>query len=339
MFKGTLKNPFVDKTGVASGSIFIFDQRKSSRNNKYNPHASGYVLSAGSGSFTAQIDHLRQGVSVINDFFKVKSVLPTFDFGDPDSRMMASGSKSGAPTSGIEEKFIIGQTKQYRTEGPFIDKANLEKIGATEGLFAFAQGSIPTSSFYKLDYPIVQPTKRYHISDLLNGTIDTFNRTYAAYTPKILSRSLAPIDRDPNGGISADIMGGNLAYKKGSDQISNLIPLQMQSTSSAPFIDSLEKMGGIKFPDRQHSIGKTSKLPDQYVPVPFDDSKFANRMFSEKSLEDLDSDFFFTVVENISGSSDRMVPEGFKSAATGFIFTNNGINLDSVAFGGMKRDA
>ena len=84
MFKGTLKNPFVDKAGTSSGSFFIFDQRKSSRNNKYNPHASGYVLSEGSGSFTAQIDHLRQGVSVINDFFKVKSVLPTFDFGDPD---------------------------------------------------------------------------------------------------------------------------------------------------------------------------------------------------------------------------------------------------------------
>ena len=62
-------------------------------------------------------------------------------------------------------------------------------------------------------------------------------------------------------------------------------------------------------------------------------------MFSEKSLEDLDSDFFFTVVENVSGSSDRMIPEGFKSARTGFIFTNNGINLDSIAFGGMKRDA
>ena len=46
-------------------------------------------------------------IFIINDFFKVKSVLPTFDFGEPDSRMLASGSKSGAPTSGIEEKFVI----------------------------------------------------------------------------------------------------------------------------------------------------------------------------------------------------------------------------------------
>jgi len=337
VFKGTLKNPFVDKTGASSGSIFIFDQRKSSRSSKYNPHASGYVLSQGSGSFTAQIDHLRQGISVTNDLHKVRSVLPTFDFGVPE--IVSSGSKSSQPTSGIEEKFIIGQTKTYRTEGPFIDKANLEKIGATEGLYSFIEGKIPTSSFYKLDYAIIQTNKRYHISDLLNGTIDTFDRIYKAYTPKIYSRSLGPIERDPYAGIRGDIMGGNPAYKKGSDQILPMIPLQMQATSSAPFTDSLSKMGAIKFPDRKHAIAKTSKLDKQYIPVPFDDSKFASRMFTGKSLENLPDDFFFKVVDNISGSSDRMIPEGFKSARTGFIFTNNGINLDSIAFGGTKRDA
>lgn len=339
MFKGTLKNPFLDSLASSSGSIFVFDQRKSSKNNKYNPHASGYVLSQGSGSFTTEIDHLRQGVSVINDFFKVRSVLPTFDFGQPDSRMLPSGSKSSTPTSGIEEKFIIGHTKIYRTEGPFIDKENLEKIGATGGLLSFVQGKIPTSSFYKLDYPVIQTNKKYHIGDLLNGTIDTFNRTYAAYIPKILSRSLAPIERDPDIKVSGDIMGGNLSYRKGGDQVLPLIPLQMESTSSAPFVDKLTKMGAIKIPDRQHAIAKTSKFSSQYTPVPFDDSKFSSRMFTEKSLENLDNDFFFAIVENISGSSDRMIPEGFKSSRTGFIFTNNGINLDSIAFGGMKRDA
>jgi len=44
-------------------------------------------------------------------------------------------------------------------------------------------------------------------------------------------------------------------------------------------------------------------------------------------------------VDNISGSSDRMIPEGFKSARTGFIFTNNGLNVDSIAFGGLRNDA
>lgn len=337
MFKGTLKNPFVDRVTTSSGSIFIFDQRKSPRSNKYNPHSAGYVLSQGSGSFTAEIDHLRQGVSVINDLYKARSVLPTFDFGVPE--IVASGSRSSQPTSGIEEKFAIGQTKTYRTEGPFIDKVNLENIGATEGLLAFAQGKISTASFYTLDYAIIQPDKRYHIGDLLNGTIDTFDRTYKAYTPKILSRSLAPIERDPYAGISGDIMGGNPAYKKGTDQILPVIPLQMQATSSAPFLDRLAKMGGIKIPDRQHAIGKTSKLRKQYEPVPFDDSKFASRMFTEKSLVNLSNDFFFAIVENVSGSTERMIPEGFKSSRTGFIFTNNGVNLDSIAFGGMKRDA
>ena len=337
MFKGTLKNPFIDKVAPSSGSIVVFDQRKSSRSDKYNPHSSGYVLSQGSGSFTSEIDHLRQGVSVINDLYKVRSVLPTFDFGVP--AIVSSGSKSAQPTSGIEEKFAIGQTKTYRTEGPFIDKGNLENIGATEGLLAFAQGKIPTSSFYKLDYAIIQPDKRYHIGNLLNGTIDTFDRTYKAYTPKILSRSLSPIERDPYAGISGDIMAGNPAYKKGTDQILPVIPMQMQATSSAPFLDRMSKMGGIKIPDRQHAIAKTSKFRKQYEPVPFDDSRFASKMFTEKSLENLSNDFFFAIVANNSGSTDRMIPVGFKSARTGFIFTNDGVNLDSIAFGGMKRDA
>ena len=62
-------------------------------------------------------------------------------------------------------------------------------------------------------------------------------------------------------------------------------------------------------------------------------------MFTEKSLVNLSNDFFFAIVENVSGSTERMIPEGFKSSRTGFIFTNNGVNLDSIAFGGMKRDA
>ena len=346
MLKDQLKNPFVDRVDAQSGSIFTFEKRFAAKNDKYNPHSSNYIFSQGSGSFTAQIDPFRQGVSVINEKLKIRALLPTFDTED----LPASGSRDKLSiTSGIEEKLIIGQTKFHRSEGPFNDKVNLEKIGETEGLLAFAKGNIPTSSFVTLDYPIIQAGKKYHIGNLLNGIIDTFDRTYDAATVKIYSRSLSPIEDDPYSGIKADIMEGNSSYKRGSDNILPLIPLTGPVTSSSPFVDRGTRMsqsgiiatvsGSIRIPDSRHSKGKQLKFNDQFKPQAFDDSKFASRIFTNNDLKNLSDDFFYTVVENISGSSAKMIPEGFKSATSGFIFNNNGLNIDSIAYGGMKRDA
>ena len=64
-------------------------------------------------------------------------------------------------------------------------------------------------------------------------------------------------------------------------------------------------------------------------------------MFTKAQINslNLDADFKTALLNNVSGSTEDLIPDGFKSARTGFIFTNNGLNVDSIAFGGLRRDA
>ncbi len=89
-------------------------KRSAVLNQKYNPHSDAYIVGEGSGSFTAQIDPFRQGVSVINDQLRAKTTLPTAD------------------SAVLELNF--GDSPGYLENGPFHDKPNYEAIGATEGL-------------------------------------------------------------------------------------------------------------------------------------------------------------------------------------------------------------
>ena len=73
--------------------------------------------------------------------------------------------------------------------------------------------------------------------------------------------------------------------------------------------------------------------------VPFNEDKFRTEQYLEEDLVLADPELKSTVISNLTGSTDRFIPAGFKSATTGFIFTNDGLNVDSLAFGGMNRDA
>jgi len=345
--KDTARFQYVAKESQMTGSHAEFPVRTALSNQQYNPHSDAYVIGEGSGSFTAQIDPYRQGVSVLTDTQRAMCALPTFD---PNN-------------AGVDQEYIFGMSNLSDFSWPYIDKPNMENIGASEGLFAFAQGSIPTSSFVTLEYEVIQTDKRYILSDLFNGTAEAFPRILKGFLPKLFSRSLNPLGDDATPGIKAHIMQGNEAYKKGTSLIKPLIPMQVFGTS--PFVDrggkaAISPSGNgagltgiiagtgsgsmpalVTTPDRRHGLGKVIAFESVYGPEPFDEASFDSRMFTKAQINslNLDDDFKFTLLSNISGSTENMIPEGFKSARTGFIFTNNGLNVDSIAFGGLRRDA
>ena len=315
-----------------------FSGGQDGRDQKYNPHAKEYVIGGGSGSFTAQIDPYRQGVSILTDNQRAQAALPTFD----------------PKNTGIEEKYIFGQSTLSEFAWPFIEKPNMENIGATEGLFAFAQGSIATSSFVDLEYEVIQADKRYILGNILNGTAEALSSVRSAFDSKIFSRSLDPIGSDTRTGIKADIMEGNSFYMKGTSTVKPLIPMTVFGNS--PFVDgcgvagigitgnptSMSLASGTVFaPNRRHALGEKLYFNETYGPVPFDETDFESRMFTKAQINslNLDADFKTALLNNVSGSTEDLIPDGFKSARTGFIFTNNGLNVDSIAFGGLRRDA
>ena len=65
-------------------------------------------------------------------------------------------------------------TKTVDTSGPFVDKPNMENIGATEGLFALADGKLNMGAFSGIEatQPIIQADKRYYVSNLFNARGD-----------------------------------------------------------------------------------------------------------------------------------------------------------------------
>jgi hypothetical protein len=327
--KDTKKFQYVDRSAQLPGSHAEFPIRIGPANQKYNPHSSTYVVGEGSGSFTAQIDQYRQGVSVINDQLKAKAALPVADSAVLDLN--------------------FGESPGYLENGPFHDKPNFESVGATEGLQSLVEGIITTASFsgIKSDQPIFQAGKRYYVSDLHDGVADNFNVILKSFLPKILTRSLDPLGNDVTKGIKASLTFGNESYLRGVDPVQPLVPIK--TFGSSPYVDKVAIMGvnpvdgnpsgSIALDNRVHSIGESLRYQEVYGPRPFDDSLFENRMFTVKQTSNMSNDMKSAIASNISGSTETIIPEGFKSARTGFIFTNNGLNVDSIAFGGLRNDA
>lgn len=329
--KITSKFQYVEESSQLSGSHAEFPVRVGPTNQKYNPHSTTYIVGEGSGSFTAQIDPFRQGVSVLTDAQRAKSSLPVFETKD----------------AGGEEKYVFGNSFFSDFSWPFIDKPNMENIGSTEGLLAFAKGNITTASFVPKDFEVVQANKRYILGNILNGTAEALSSIHAAFEPHIFTRSLDPLGNDVTKGIKAGLTFGNESYLRGVDPVQPLIPMKI--FGSSPYVDKVAYMGtnpvdgnpsgSIALDNRVHSIGENIRYQEVYGPRPFDDSLFENRMFTVKQTSNMSNDMKVAIAPNVSGSTEDIIPPGFKSARTGFIFTNNGLNVDSIAFGGLRNDA
>jgi len=317
---------------IVSSSIVSFLERTRPRG-KYNPHAPGYVTGSASGSITSEIDRFRQGINIST----------------PKYRNLGLG---GAIDSGRDDFIVVnfneGQPKLFDDNTAFTDKPNFENIGATDGLLAFARGTITNAdiSSPNSDQPILQASKGYNVTNPFAGAIEVIESKLPLFNNKIYSRSLDPAGNDTRLGIKASFAGGNDYYLKGSDQVQTLIPLT--ETAQNPYHDKSDAFVSvasgsatliIMTPNDRHRRGMQVKAPSAPATSPFNETVFANKQIKKAELTTHMEQSMKTALLNLSGSTDRMIPDGFKSSTTGLIFSNNGINLDSIAYGGMNRNA
>lgn len=323
----------IDGTGkITSSSIVSFSERTRPRG-RYNPHAPGYSTGAGSGSMTSEIDRFRQGINIST----------------PKYRNLGLGA---AIDSGRDDFIVVnlneGQPKLFDDNTVFTDKPNFENISATDGLLAFARGVITSAdiSSPNSDQPILQASKGYNVTAPFGGSIEVIESKLPIFNNKIYSRSLDPIGNDTRLGIKASFAGGNDYYLKGTDQVQTLTPLT--ETAQNPFHDKGNTFVSVKSgivtasimtPNDRHRRGLQIKAPSAPTVNPFNETVFINKQIKKAELTTHMEQSMKTALLKLSGSTDRMIPDGFKSSTTGFIFSNNGINLDSIAYGGLNRNA
>ena len=317
---------------IVSSSIVSFSERTRPRG-KYNPHTPGYVAGSASGSITSEIDRFRQGINISTPKYRNLGMGPAIDSGRDDFTVI-----------NLNE----GQPKLFDDNTVFADKPSFENVSATDGLLAFVQGTITSAdiSSPNSDQPILQVSKGYNTTYPFAGAIEVIESKLPIFNNKIYSRSLDPAGNDTRLGIKASFAGGNDYYLKGSDQVQTLIPLT--ETAQNPYHDKSNAFVSVIFnntssiiltPNDRHRRGLQVKAPSAPSPSPFNETVFINKQIKKAELTTHMEQSMKTALLKLSGSTDRMIPDGFKSSTTGFIFSNDGINLDSIAYGGLNRNA
>jgi len=330
--------PFKDKSTQTLTGSFVFDRRETVRDSKYNAHAENFIAASASGSNTLEIDTFRQGINVTSDKFRYQGTLFKIDSGNDNF---------------VVDNLNFGNSSIFPQTGPFKDKASFENVGSTDGLLALVEGKINSGAFSSpgSDNPVIQADKGYILGDLLDGAAEVFPIRFKAFRQKIFSRSLTPVEGDLFRGVKGSIGEGNSVRSLGNDRVFSLIPLSINSTNT-PFKDAGGFYHGpgafynntssyVEVPSLKHQFAELLKSPTAPPYVPFDEVKFLGRSANRKEYENIVADIRDKVLANtaISGSSEIYPPPGFKSATTGFIFTNKGVNVDSLAYGGLDNDA
>ena len=330
--------PFKDKSTQTLTGSFVFDRRPTVQDSKYNAHAVSFVATAASGSNTLEIDTFRQGINVTSDKFRYQGTLFKLDSGNDNF---------------VVDNLNFGNSSIFPRIGPFKDKANFENIGSTDGLLALVEGKINSGAFSSpgSDNPVFQADKGYILGDLLDGAAEVFPIRFKAFRHKIFSRSLSPVEGPLFRGVKASIGAGNSVRSLGNDLTLSLIPLSINSTNN-PFKDAGGFYHGpgsfynntssyVEVSSLKHQECKILKAPTAAPYIPFDEAKFLGRSVNREAYEKITAEIREKVITNtkVSGSSEFYPPPGFKSATTGFIFTNKGVNVDSLAYGGLDRDA
>jgi hypothetical protein len=309
------------------------------RPGKYNIFSSGYVTGSASGSFTSQIDPFRQGTSVSNSQLRATKTLPTIDGGTDDFAVV---------------QLNYGQSSLFDRAAPFTDKPNLQSLNSSAGLLALVEGKTRISAFISPNpaVPVLISDIGYINKSPFDGVVEVISKRKKAFDNKIYSRSIDPLKTDNSIGIKADLADGNHHFEQGSDQINNYF--EVDGAGKSPFVDNTSFMifhsssfirGMPSFIlDRTRQAGEgnviaTARKNQSYAYSPYNETVRLTSQYYKGDLDNMDPQLKAVIINDMTGSGDRFLPPGFKSATTGFIFTNQGQNVDSIAFGGLNRDA
>lgn len=316
-----------------------FSVPRASLPGKYNIFSSGYVTGSASGSFTAQVDPFRQGTSVSNSQLRATKTLPTIDGGTDDFAVI---------------QLNYGQSSLYDRATPFTDKPNLQSLGSSAGLLALIEGKARISSFISPNpvVPLLISDVGYVNKSPFDGVVEVVSKRKKAFDNKIYSRSIDPLKTDNSIGIKAELADGNHHFEQGSDQINNFF--EIDGVGKSPFVDEtsfmvfhsssfIRGMPSFILDRTRHSgegnVAATARKNQSYAFSPYNETVRLTSQYYKGELENMDPQLKTVILNDMTGSGERFLPPGFKSATTGFIFTNQGQNIDSIAFGGLNRDA
>ena len=251
-----------------------------------------------SGSYTVDIDHLRQGVEITTDAQRYNGTLPRFETDDPEHEIQIN---------------TFGQSSEFAAVATFGEINRFDPV-------VFIRDSSA------LTFPVVLDSPSYEDPEKLGGVVQPL----AIGSKDLL---VSNTEFEPND-IKGHLMDGNESVFRNVDRIvSSFDPREPVQVTNL-YIDASDSMGvaggsitlGGVFPEAERVIR------------PFDESKFLSRSVVSGSLPSTGSyDVVAALVLMGADDDNTYVPDGYISAGKGFTYDGAPMGTDSLAFGGLKR--
>jgi len=257
------------------------------------------------GINTNSYDQFRQGISIRTERELYMGMSPKMS---PDRQF--------TPDSG-NNSTVFGQPKAFKSVVPFQD---LEKFQPVE----FISSSASPSQLYPRILANASLTDPYQ----LDGAIEPLVIRSAV--------SMTTLEgADPAHAIKGEFLDGNMDERRKASQIVQVYDYR-PPVETKPFIDFPEYFGdtpssGIVLP------GVISATEPRLHP--FDDKTQQYRMVydSPDYVSDSLTQDMFAALTAMSGSSQMMLRSNQVSSTAGFVYDNNPLGTDSLAFGGWKK--
>ena len=285
------------------------DRKRPKPDAKYDPHSPEYVReTAKTKSKTNCVQKLTQGVSTKGRKPSGLRVLPVAGTGLDDNEIAVLN---------------LGQPSTFKKNEAFEDIASLTKseIKSNKTVDSSVVDFVKDSNGQTYSLDLVN--KSYDNPSQYDGIIEPFAIRAAISNTSTESQFNAK-------SVRGSLQDGNLDSFRRSNFIQNLYQLNTSSEVVA-FLDGNDKMGNINLIDSVWDVVRTIQ--------PFDETQNNDNNINVEALLLSASSDMINAIENLSPSSEQYPPAGFKSARTGFIFTNGGLGVDSIAFGGLTNNA
>lgn len=250
-----------------------------------------------SGSDTALIDHMRQGIEIITDSQRYAGTLPRLDTGEDDHSIDIT---------------VYGQSSEFVVDAKFEELVKFDPVAIIYN----------TSSMI---YPVVLDNASFQDVETIGGFIEPL-------TIDARSFLVSTTEFEPHT-VRGTISNGNEDAFRRTDVISDVIDSREVVQVLNLYVDASDSMGvasgainlGGLFPEGEKTIS------------PFNESAYLNRTFISGTLSGSNSYGIVVAMVSMSSDSDILFLVGQKSPSTGFTYDNAPYGIDSIAFGGLRR--
>ncbi len=285
------------------------DKKRPKPDGKYDPHSADYDRAVAKSKTNANcVSKFTQGVSAKNKSPAGNRVLPIAGTGLDDNAV---------------ETLNYGVPQLFKSNESFEDIASLTKseIRADKTVDSAVIDFVQAGNTQNYSLNLVN--KSHNDPEQFDGVIEAFTiRDVLSHTSTespIIAKS-----------VKGEMQSGNTDSFGKSSMIESLTPLS-GSGGNISFLDGSEAMGSILLP--------TAVWEKDDNILPFDGTQNQRNNVNKQSLLLSASSDMISALGNLSPQTEQYPPAGFKSSATGFIFNNGALGVDSIAYGNLRNDA